>query len=503
MKKLRIKWQKFVRWLSLYWRLLGWGVLTFTLLFLLNKTTKINANYTLQELQGGTQDRVSPEYSYFLDYSPSMIGFFSVPGETMERLSYALESIHREDIQASKNYYFCDYDIQKVEDPDKFYEGMRGSETIQDRYTEIIAAGSAAEEAGELAGRLDQIDFSAVFRTGNQNLFGTGAEAVNVMITDLNFRRSGNDGEVHAQRLDAFAGALARQLAGTNLCIYSLDSAFRGNLDDEYTNALTAQGTKNESFLLIITAQNDAAFHEYLERLEAAFGNQHIGYNGKLLVGRTPQGSSQGLQIDDAVFHDAAATGRNYFNYDNLSLAKRNEYEVGLRLVHSGNSTASINMAVTALDDRILPGIPADALQESDLEAKIQVFYPSFMNALYQEAENDGFLRSSQARISMYQDKPYLCLDFSVDATEQIPSAPLGRNFCVLDVQFLLKKPVYSLPDWVLEMSAADWDSRMERQRPGFAEFVSTLLDAKSADCERLPEADRCIGSIAVYVIDQ
>lgn len=502
MKEHSTKWRKFVRCLSSYWRLLGWGVLTFTFLFLLNRTTKINTNYTLQELQGGIQDRVSPEYSYFLDYSPSMIGFFSVSGGTMERLSYALESIHREDIQAQKNYYFCDYDIQRVENPDKFYDGMRGSGTIRDRYTEIIAASSVADGTGELSGRLDQIDFSAIFSAGNQNLFGTGTEAVNVMITDLNFRRSGNDSEWHNQRLDAFARRLAGQLAGTNLCIYSLDSAFRGSLDDEYTDALTAQGTQSESFLLIITAQNDAAFNEYLERLEVAFGDQNISYNGKLLVGRTPQGSSRGLQIDDAVFHDATATGRNYFNYDNLSLAKRDEYEVGLRLVHSGNSTASINMAVAAVDDKILPGIPVNTLQESSLEAKIQVFYPSFINAFYQEAENGGFLRSSQARISMYQDKPYLCLDFSVDATEQMPSALLGRNFCVLDVQFLLKKPVYSVPDWVLEMSASDWDSRMENQKPGFAEFVSTLLDAKSADCERLPEADRCIGSIAIYVID-
>ena len=502
MKEDSTKLRKLVRWLRSYWWLWGWGVLMLALLFLLNMTMKINANYTLQELQGETQDRVSPEYNYFLDYSPSMIGFFSVSGETMERLSYALESIHREDIQAKKNYYFCDYDIQKVEDPNKFYEGMRGRGTIQDRYTEIIAADDPAGGAGELSGRLDQIDFSAIFSTGNQNLFGTGAEAVNVMITDLNFRRNGNDNEQHDQRLDAFAKGLARQLTGTNLCIYSLGSAFRGNLDDEYTDALTAQGTQNESFLLVITAQNDVAFNNYLERLEAAFGNQSIGYNGKLLVGRTPQGSSKGLQIDDTVFHDAAATGRNYFNYDNLSLTERDGYEVGLRLVHSGNSTASINMAVMALDDKILPGIPVDILQDSDLEVKIQVFYPNFMNVLYQEAKNSGFLRSSQARISMYKDKPYLCLDFSVDATEQMPSAPLGWNFCVLNVQFLLKKPVYSVPDWVLEMSAADWDSRMENQKPGFAEFVSTLLNAKSTDCERLPEADRCIGSIVIYVID-
>lgn len=485
-----------------YWMLLGWVVLMLTLLFLLGTTTKINANYTLQEMRGETQDKISPEYSYFLDYSPSMIGFFSVSGETMERLSYALESIHREDIQAQKNYYFCDYDIQKVEDPDKFYEGMRGSGTIQDRYTEIIAADDPYDEINELSNRLDQTDFSSIFSSRNQNLFRTSAEAVNVMITDLNFRRSGNDSEQHVQRLNAFGRGLARQVTGTNLCIYSLDSAFRGNLDDEYTDALTAQGTQNESFFLIITAQNDEAFNNYLKSLEAAFGEQDIGYSGKLLVGRTPQGSSQGLKIDNVVFHDAAATGRNYFNYDNLSLAKRDEYEVGLRLVHSGNSMASINMAVTALDDRILPGIPVDTLQESVLEAKIQVFYPSFSDMFYQEAENGGFLRSSQARISMYQNKPYLCLDFSVDATEQMPSALLGRNFCVLDVQFLLKKPVYSVPDWVLEMSAVDWDSRMENQKPGFAEFVSTLLDAKSADCERLPEADRCIGSIAVYVID-
>lgn len=502
MKEHSAKWRKFIRWLRSYWILWVWGVLMLALLLLLQGTTKINANYALQELQGETQDRVSPEYNYFLDYSPSMIGFFSLPGETMERLSYALESIHQEDIQARKNYYFCDYDIQKVEDSGKFHEGMRGSETIQDRYTEIIAAGSAADGTGDLSARLDQIDFSAVFSAGNQSLFGTSAEAVNVMITDLNFRRSGNDSQWHDQRLNAFAGRLARQLAGTNLCIYSLDSPFRGNLDDEYTDALTAQGAQNESFFLIITAQNDAAFNEYLERLESAFGDQNIGYSGKLLVGRTPQGSSQGLQIDDAVFHDSTATGRNYFNYDSLSLNNRDEYEVGLRLVHSGNSTASINMAVTALDDRILPGIPAGTLQESGLEAKIQVFYPSFINTSYQMAERDGFLRSSEARISTYQDKPYLCLDFSVDATEKMPSAPLGRNFCVLDVQFFLKKPVYSVPVWVLEMNAEDWDSRAERQRPGFAEFISTLLDAKSTDCERLPEADRCIGSIAVYVID-
>lgn len=498
MKDFRVKWRNFTRWLKSYWKFLAFLALVGILIWLLNTAKTIDANYTLQELQGEIQDKVSPEYSYFLDYSPSMIGFFSVPGETMERLSYALESIHQDDIRAQKNYYFCDYDIQKIEDPDKFYKGMRGSETIQDRYTALIAA----SDPNDLAGQPDQIDFSAIFNAGNQELFGTSAEAVNVMITDLNFRRSENDSEQHDQRLDEFARKLAAQLAGTNLCIYSLDSVFRGNMDDEYMAASTAQGTQNESFLLIITAQNDEAFNEYLERLETAFGNQNIIYNGKLLVGRTPRGSSYGLQIDDAVFHDPAATGRNYFNYDNLSLTKRDEYEVGLQLVHNGNSTASINMAVTALDDKILPGIPTDTLQSSDLEARIQVFYPKRILGFYQETESGGFLQSSQARISMYKDKPYLCLAFSVDATKRIPYALLRGSFCVLDVQFLLKKPVYGVPDWVLEMSAADWDSRMEGQKPGFAEFVSTLLDAKSMDCERLPEADRCIGSIAVYVND-
>jgi len=443
-----------------------------------------------------------PEYSYYLDYSPSMIGFFSVESGIMAQLGEALSQVNQRNLD--NYFYYCSDKINWVGE-ENFYRGMQSDEMIREYYSSL-ASGGISDTAGstgagsnsKLKEELDNIDLSGIFSLKGSDYrdFGNDEENLNVIITDLNFFRSSGDEVGHNERLERFALALAREIETANVCIYNIQGNFSGRLDDEYSDAAFAASYSlhSESVLLIVEAKNREVFDRYLERLEQAFDNKNISYGNKLLLRAEPLEGRRELTVNADVFE---GTELDNFNFDQTSLKGQTASALGLRLVRADNTLSNARIPVAALGTDVSYAKPQDTEGTSRIQTEYRVFYPGLID--YEEYLENNLVESCSAAVSQYNDMPYLYLNLMVNANVLPEKNWLSGDYYVVDIRFFVDQLEYALPAWVEEMNTVDANVE-EGKKLNVAAFFEKILKIKGASYELLSESERYIGNIVVFV---
>lgn len=483
-----------------------WVPLVLLCLFLVWIFPYMNGNYMLKEVGKVTPDSNVPQpvYSYYLDRSPSMQGFMNSSNGTMDELAMALTDVNQRNGDNSR-FFFCDSAI-RTEDSQVFYNCLQNGDAIGSYYDSFSVNGDedvglSTEGISEdiLRQELESLNLSNLFAypTVDGYRYENEEKNVNIIITDLNFFLPSSGIDRHDQLLDEFSRRLAEQASFSNICIYHLESGFYGARDDAFADT-TQLELANAPYFVIVLAQNVRAFETYLEELENSLSKYELTYSDKFVMKTDPSQGSQVIAFDEKAFFDSEATVRSGFNFANGLLKPRSENVIGLQLLEGQDSTASLRLPMMALHE-LLPGVATQSdSAESSFDVRISVARPGLFDLHHRDAPDLENVSICRAYVSDYHGTPYLFLDFSADSTK-VPKSWVYKNYYVVDIQFFMRKIVFSIPDWVEELNTVDGMISVGKVR-GLSSFFQKLLTAKGEDYARLPENQRYLGSVAIYV---
>lgn len=482
-----------------------WIPLVLLCLFLVWNSPNMNGNYTLKEVGKVVTDfDVSqPVYSYYLDRSPSMQGFMNSSDGTMDELAMALTDVNQRNGDNNR-FFFCDSSI-RIEDTQVFYNCLQNGDAIGSYYDSFSVYGDenvslSTEGISEdiLRQELEGLNLSNLFvyPTVDGYRYENGEKNVNIIITDLNFFLPSSGIDRHDQLLDEFLRRLAEQVSSSNICIYHLESGFYGARDDAFADVAQLE-IASVPYFVIVLAQNVRTFETYLEELENSLSKYELTYSDKFVMKTNPSQGSQVIAFDEEAFFDSEVTVRSGFNFANGLLKPRSENVIGLQLL-GGQDVASLRLPMMALHE-LLPGVTTQSnSEENSFDVRISVARPGLFDLHHRDAPDLENVSSCHAYVSDYHGTPYLFLDFSTDS-KKVPKSWVYKNYYVADIQFFIRKIVFSVPGWVEELNTVDEMSSDGKVR-GLKGFFQQLLAAKGEDYARLPESQRYLGSVAIYV---
>lgn len=486
--------------------LILWVPLALLCLFLVWSFPKMNGNYTLKEVGRMSSDPevLQPIYSYYLDHSPSMQGFMNASNGTMDQLASALTDVNQRNGDNSR-FFFCDSSI-RTEDTRVFYSCLQNGEAIGSYYDSLSVDGDAnidlstdgiSEDA--LSQELETLNLSNLFiyPTVDGYRYENDEENVNIIITDLNFFLPSSGVDRHDQLLEELSLRLVEQASSSNICIYHLESGFSGARDDAFADTTRIEFASVPYFVIVL-ARNAQVFDDYLEELENALSKYEMSYSDKFVMKTYPSQEGQVITFDEEAFFDFETTVRSSFNFANGLIEPRSDSVIGLQLLEGQDSAASLRLPVMALSE-LLPGVAIQSNSaESSFDVRTSVARPGLFDLRHRDAPDLETVSSCRAYVSDYHGTPYLFLDFSADS-RAVPKSWAYKNYYVVDIQFFIQKIVFSVPDWVEKLNTADGTSSDGHVR-GLSSFFQQLLTAKGADYARLPENQRYLGSVAIYV---
>ena len=466
----------------------------------------MNGNYTLKEVGrlAPDSDVSQPVYSYYLDRSPSMQGFMNSSNGTMDELAMALTDVNQRNGDNNR-FFFCDSSI-RTEDTQVFYNCLQNGDSIGSYYDSFSVNGDedvglSTEGISEdiLRQELEGLNLSNLFiyPTVDGYRYENEEKNVNIIITDLNFFLPSSGIDRHDQLLDEFLRQLAEQVSSSNICIYHLESGFYGARDDAFADA-TQLEIASAPYFVIVLAQNVRAFETYLEELENSLSKYELTYSDKFVMKTNPSQGSQVIAFDEEAFFDSESTVRSGFNFANGLLKPRSENVIGLQLLEGQDGVASLRLPMMALHE-LLPGIVTQSdSAENSFDVRISFARPGLFDLHHIDAPDLENVSSCRAYVSDYHGTPYLFLDFSTDS-KKVPKSWVYKNYYVADIQLFMRKIVFSTPSWVEELSTIDGMGSDGKVR-GLNDFFQQLLAAKGEDYARLPENQRYLGSVAIYV---
>ena len=447
-------------------------------------------------------------FHYYLDYSPSMEGFLvDTIGSNMMNVSEAIMDINTSGNE--KEFFLCADEIIVVSEND-MYANMKSNSGIREYYNSFIynrqtdaednevefeEMGDDDVEDNELEEKIAQINLAQLFyrQYGENQSYKIGKDSLNVIITDLNFKKNSNDTQGHEALMQEFASELGNKCAKSNIAIYHIVSKFAGITSDEYemgTDYVTDDEMK--SFFIIVESQNDSAYMDFSDRLEEKLEQLNVDCSEKYELINKISNEKNMLSFDLDNLRRNNLITLNNFNYDNESFKNLEDNAIGLRAVN-GHGMASIEIYTSPIN--IIGCNQTDEVSTGDVNIDInaKISYPT-RRGHYEEAE-ETIISSIKCGTVWEQDD--LCLNIMMEidpANIRYDSEGIEKmfqeNYLVIELQYFLEKPDYSLPEWIV----ADEDMQDK------VVVYNSIIENKEKTFSDLSRGQKYLGNTMVYI---
>lgn len=455
-------------------------------------------------------------YNYYLDFSPSMEGFFSEGlNSSMFRLSNALEELNSN--YQSTHFYRCTSVVEPLSDAASFYDSMTSETNLQYLYNGEVAAETITE-------KIREIDLTTIWtdRYTDGDIYHSGTGNVNVIITDMNFRESEWDEEGYSSRINDFAGCLGEAAKNSNIHIYNLFSAFKGSVSDEYyipsdeesvepVDRNEYEGTR--PFFLIVLSDDNEAYLSYIQELENNLEECQIDYSNDFELVNNVAYAAAGREEELEYYVRNNEVVKTGFNFDNDSFKQLDGNEIAFQMI-MGSEPSEIMMPILRLE---LPGYyysgdVSDLTKRSDntvIEVVSRVYYPYTklippLEVDYQEDTASNIITYKNAEMFWQQGGLYLRTSIGMNNTVNMPAAQgLSRRVgvkphFVVYFQFYIESPDYHMPSWVHEINCDAISS--EAKILNIETVFSQIIYEKKTVYATRDASERYLGDAVFYI---
>ena len=447
MKKSAGRWRQGFCFLFMYvvFILAAWGCLS----FLNRQLLSINAAYQSDNLpasvqaeeDGGAYDPLA--FYFYLDVSPSMWGFSEGEG-VMPSVAQALRTVRSSYGGGQFSYFRVLNRVEPTTETD-FIGLMRDSSGIERLFT----AEQFSEEGFQPL--IDAIDPNLIFSNsyGGGEGFSMDENVVNIIITDLNFLKSDEDMDGHAELLDRFAGNIVAYGTDANINIYNISSSHTGLGVDAYDpNGTLSSSSLNSSFFIIVFSRGTAtSYDRFIQQWEQALTSAGIYIGSKHVLKNDPAAGLEPFTLDRSMIRtDGVKDG---LNWDNQIFRNLPENAVGLRVfMENGEASGQLAMVQLPAAPVTLPGY-ADDMADGVVSEGITTFVKLSQKSLFgwKGYEGTSPIRNENAALVSRGGQWYLSYEIHLDKSTEVPGI---LHKCLLtDVRFHLSEVHYSVPGWV------------------------------------------------------
>lgn len=443
--------------------------------------TGVKVNYESDNMPDltETQDPDSQEvsaYRYYLDISPSMIGYLDSEGR-LPAVGEALRVLSQSR-GGDVLYYTCAEKVEQVGERE-FFDCLEDAQPLDKRYSDALKQATLAEINQEINPcRIFTDEYS------NGQYFDSEGGIVNIIVTDLNFLKDPYNLDSHNSLMDDFAEHLSTYVKNCNFKIYRIRSTHIGLPTDEY-NPDDVRTNREDSLFVIILAQNDKIYRQYTANMEDVFKRQEVTLADSHELLNNPVGENHTIRLDRESDFFRSSTQRTGLHWDNQSFHDLPDNAVAFHMTYTEDEPyASLQLPVTKFS---MPGY-GDAEDNATSEGKVATNVKVYRNTLFggwKEDSNFSGVTGNTAYIQGYGSDWYLC--FSVELEKRAPTSDqfwdsLKLHHCeLLDVRFQLDTIAYPVPAWV---SNIDTDTiptgNSYSEKIGIASLIRTLNRAKA-----------------------
>ena len=463
---------------------------------LLDKPMKTNyEQYSGGNIQIEPETLRNVDYYYYLDFSPSMSGFFDerVNAE-MSALAETLESIN--DSVRSRTYYRCTNVIEGIDDV-TFYDSMRRLDGYTDYYDTIVKRYEDDLNGENIIETVEGIDLGKIFYETYQDggKYAAEKDSIKIIVTDLAFNRSEQEvTEETDELLNEFINELARKNTDSNIGIYQIQGAFMGYESDEYIPLKdTVLNVQMKKFYIMVMSENGTVYSDFTDQLEMKMLQNNVDCSEKYELLNQVLGRNFELTMDESSLITMGFADNQTLNLDKKSFEELKGNEIALRVIKNEEKNNVMLDAVTSL------GRKSQVSQTDKMEVAVKPKI-SYMtkNGKYEEYTEGDFIRHLSAGTEWRSDGEYLKFSFEINpyVFDDIYKKPkvlniAGRNCYVLELKFFIEQPSFILPEWIAERSV---------DLENLSTALKKIAEVKKKAYRELDEEQRYLGSIVIYL---
>lgn len=429
-------------------------------------------------------------YNYYLDGSPSMLGYFAVENNTMSILADAIAKVNEGN--GDKEFNFYNDEFNSVPE-NVFYNYMSSPEDAQTRWDDLVGE-------QELIEIINEIDLSHVFRDSIMTKSEESNDNVNVIITDMNFATEDGDEENYQKKMDSFADYLAEENKKASICVYNFSCSFLGDINsDSYYSGWKDIGKVDykHSFFVIISSRNNSAYDSYISSFESSLAEiKNIDLTKKFELKNSAFGDNHSFTPIPKESIDLEKL--NGFNFDNKT-KKLPENALGLRFYdnNTNKSSVQIQLAEYPLEQTSIITEKQEK-NSATIETFAKVYYPS--NNQYLEYTDEKIVEKDNAVLEENDGVSALIYDLEVRQDAEIPNSWFDDKHFIIDVNFYMANPGYAVPGWVDDLNSDTW-SKKQHKKFHIKHFFESLTEEKNNGYkDNVSEYQRYMGNLLVYV---
>lgn len=515
-----------VRFLKIYsWYIVCAAIAMVICVVMQSSVSTINASFKASEETPDEENQSQnvAVYNYYLDFSPSMQGFFSENSNSpMPAVASVLEQVNMDN---SSRFFWCADAVVSVNGDRDFYDSMRTEERVVNYYNRLLGNagnGTTIEQA------IENMDLSNIFSGSS---FSKENGNLNVIVTDLNFYRNADDLQGHNEKVERFQRALGNAAADMNICVYAITGNFAGKTDDEYEvpptedegdpsdtgNALpedTIPSIRNTFFIMILSDE-DREYERYCQKFEDAMRSEGLEYAGKFELTDNLTGSNPTLQVESQRYESLGMGEKEFVNYADGAFENLPSNGCALQLVSgevNDTGEAMFNMPLCELE---LPGYyMSESTGRNDTEIMIEteLYRPNqsvpFAQDQYQAFEDADFQRGD-AGMYYADGKWYLSANLRLNVNPDVPNAAswyqrakelIGREYIVMNLKFYLRRPAFSKPDWIASV-VYPWTGNGDENVSDAETVIDGIINSKESAYASKSLKGGYLGNIVMYLL--
>ncbi len=462
-------------------------------------------------------------YSYFLDFSPSMQGFFYEDLNVgMKYVADAFRQINAEN--ENNKFYWCRDTIDPVNEASTFYDSMVSDEAIELLYGGMIRNGILTEDTGEgdegeeesagqneLEQAIENIDLSRIFTPNYMGASDSEEKHLNVVITDMNFLLNENDITRHNERISTFAAGLGQMTANANISVYAINGNYAGKGNDAFS---AERGSNISATFYVIIFSNDAGgYSRYCRQFESSVSSEII-QNKFEILNRINEGMPS-LKIDLNNFFSMDLVRNENLNFANGLFEGLDDNEFAMQLVTDGTSRGTLAMPVSEVNLSGYYSADTVGLDASKIDMEVELYrrIPRIMaDDTYEIYEDPSLVLQESA--GMYYDllgtdvpgRWYLRVNLTLNTHPNVPETKylqgildkLRRKYIVMNLKFYMAEPSFSNPGWVHE---ARYPNMADENILNIEKIIDEIIQYKERAYVSRPKTDRYMGNAVIYIL--
>lgn len=461
-------------------------------------------------------------YNYFLDFSPSMQGFFDETlDNNMKRVAAIFEDINADN--EDNNFYWCRDTIERVAEAGDFYNSMKAQQILENYYESIVRngiedigeedLGNGGEDNGDINKVIDNIDLSNIFITNYADTVNSDSVELHVIITDMNFLKNGDDLEGHNEKISRFAEEIGKRAAGANICIYAIDSNYTGATNDAFSH--TRSDNESVVFYVIVFSDNNNVYKEYCEQFESAIKSTQV--LGKFELLNDINGEMPILRTDLDIFNSLGLVENKNLNFANGVFKNLDDNEFAVQLVTKETRQGTLSMPIAEVNLSGYYSANTLGLDNTKIDMEVELYQSKsriFRKDSYELLENTSMVLYQNAGI--YYDSFdtadsghwFLRVNMELDTHPNIQESEsmykklfLGsvkRRYLVMNLKFYMNEPSFSKPEWI---SALNYPNALDENMLNLETVLDKLIQYKQRGYISKPQEDRFLGNAVVYIL--